>query len=254
METVNLTGMVILVGFLLGMLRNCSLINFQRGLGSGAVMVTGFIGVPVHELSHGIAALLFGHRITAIKLLQKPDANGVMGYVEHSYNQSSIYQQVGNFFIGIAPIFGGIACMIALMHVIIPQTYSNFINILMGNIHLETINKSTVTGMLYSYIGLVKSIFSAENFQNPYFYIFLFISICISSHISLSLADIKGASIGLTAIFFILLILNIFGLSKYIQEINLIKYNMVITSFLVIAVIFSMITFLVSLFFAALKS
>ena len=73
-ETVNLTGMVILVGFLLGMLRNCSLINFQRGLGSGAVMVTGFIGVPVHELSHGIAALLFGHRITAIKLLQKPDA------------------------------------------------------------------------------------------------------------------------------------------------------------------------------------
>lgn len=252
-ETANLTGMMIFVGFLLGMLRNYSLINFQRSLGNKAVMVTGFIGVPIHELSHGIAALLFGHRITAIKLLQKPDANGVMGYVEHSYDQNSIYEQIGNFFIGIAPIFGGIACMVALMYVSIPQTYNNFMNILMRNIHVETIDKSTVMGIAHSYLGLVKNIFSTGNFQNPYFYVFLFISICISSHISLSLADIRGASIGLTAIFFILFILNIFGLSKYIEEVNLIKYNILVTSFLVVAVIFSMITFLVSLFFVVVR-
>jgi hypothetical protein len=253
-ETVNLTGMLILAGFLLGVFRNYSLMNFQRSIGNKAVMITGFIGVPVHELSHAIAVLLFGHRITAIKLFQKPGAGGVMGYVEHSYNQNSIYQQVGNFFIGIAPIFGGIACMIALMHVTIPQTYDNFINILMKNIHVEVIDSSTITGILHSYFGLVKNIFSAENFQNPYFYVFLFISICISSHISLSMADIKGASMGLTAIFFILLILNIFGLSKYIQQMNLIKYNIMITGFLVVAVIFSLITFIISLFFRIIKS
>lgn len=246
-ETVNLTGMLILIGFLLGLLRNYSVRNFQRSFGSKAVMITGFIGVPIHELSHAIAALLFKHRITAIKLLQRPDVNGIMGYVEHSYNQNSIYQQVGNFFIGIAPIFGGIACMVALMHVTIPETYNNFVYILMKNVHVEVIDKSTIMGILYSYLGLVKSIFSIGNFENPHFYIFLFISICISSHISLSLADIKGASIGLTVIFFILLILNIFGLSKYIQAFNLIKYNILITSFLVVAVILSLITFLISL-------
>jgi hypothetical protein len=62
-------------------------------------MVTGVVGVPIHELSHATFALIFGHKIKSIKLFQKPDENEVMGYVQHSYNQGSIYQQAGNFFI-----------------------------------------------------------------------------------------------------------------------------------------------------------
>ena len=75
-ETVYLTGMIILVGLLLGILRNNSIRNFQRSFGSKALMVTGFIGVPIHELSHAIFALLFGHKVNEIKLLQKPDEMG----------------------------------------------------------------------------------------------------------------------------------------------------------------------------------
>lgn len=252
-ETAYLIGMIVLVGLLLGVLRNNSIRNFQRRFGSKALMITGFIGVPIHELSHAIVALLFGHKINKIKLLQKPDENGVMGYVQHSYNQGSVYQQVGNFFIGIAPIFGGIFSIIALMRYIIPQAYNGFINILVKSLHVTVLSKSTIEGIINSYSGLVKVIFSLKNFENPYFYIFLFISICISSHISLSSADIKGTSRGLWIIFLILFIVNTLNLSKYILAIDLIRYNILITGVLMIAVILSTITFLISFVFISIS-
>ncbi|MDP4144967.1 MAG: hypothetical protein Q8936_10880 [Bacillota bacterium] len=246
-ETLYLTGMIILIGFILGVLRNNSIRNFQRGFGSKSLMITGFIGVPIHELSHAIFALLFGHKITRIRLLQGPDESGVMGYVQHSYNQRSIYQQVGNFFVGIAPIFGGVFSIIALMRLIIPQSYSSLISILRNSLHVTAINKGTVEGIMNSYAGLIKVIFSLKNFENPYFYIFLFAAICISSHISLSRADIKGASMGLVIIFLILLVLNALDLTKYISVIDLVRYNILIVGILMVAIIFSLITFIISL-------
>jgi hypothetical protein len=246
-ETFYLVGIIILIGLLLGILRTYSIRNLQRGFGGKAVMLTGIIGVPIHELSHAIFALLFGHKITEIKLLQKPDGNGVMGYVQHSYNQNSIYQQIGNFFIGVAPIFGGVISIITLMRFIIPQAYNRFISILTRSLQITELNKSTIDGIISSYEGLIKSIFSFNNFQNPYFYLFLFMAICISSHISLSSADIKGASRGLGIIFLIILLLNIFGLSKYVLAFNMMRYNILITGFLIISVILSVITFFISL-------
>lgn len=246
-ETLYITGMIILVGLLLGIFRNNSIRNFQRSFGNKSVMVTGFIGVPIHELSHAIIAILFRHKVTAIKLLQKPDGKGVMGYVNHSYNKDSIYQQIGNFFIGIAPIFGGAISIIVLMYFIVPQAYNQFIHLLIENVKITTLNKTVIEGILSSYAGLIKTIFSMENFQNPIFYIFLFVAICISSHISLSSADIKGASRGLVVIFMVLLLLNIFDLSKYIVSIEVIRYNVLLTGILVVAIFLSVITFLVSL-------
>lgn len=253
-ETVYLTGMIILVGLLLGVLRTNSIKNFQRSFGSKAVMITGVIGVPIHELSHAIFALLFGHRITEIKLFQKPNENGVMGYVKHTYDPRSVYAQIGNFFIGVAPIFGGIISIVVLMRFIIPQSYNKFIEIIINNFHVSALNKAIIEGILSSNMGLIKTIFSLRNFENPYFYIFLFMAICISSHISLSSADIKGALRGLGVIFIAILILNSLGLAKYVSLLDIIKYNVLITGFLTVAVILSVVTFLVSLVLRIIKS
>lgn len=247
LETAYLTGIIILIGFLLGVLRNSSLRNFQRSFGNKALMITGFIGVPVHELSHGIVAFLFGHKVGKIKVFQKPDLSGVMGYVRHSYNKSSIYQQIGNFFIGIAPIFGGTISIVALMRFIIPETYNKFIKILIENISITILSKASMVEITNSYLDLIKNIFSLQNFKNPYFFIFLFVAICVSSHISLSSADIKGASKGLGVIFLILFMLNLIGITKVILAGTIIKYNILITGVLAIAVILSFITYLISL-------
>lgn len=246
-ETAYLTGMIILIGLILGVLRNNSIINFQRSFGVKALMITGIIGVPVHELSHAIFALLFRHEIDGIKLFQRPDENGVMGYVYHRYNENSIYQQTGNFFIGIAPIFGGTFSIIALMRLIVPKAYMDFAGILEKSLHVTALNKSTIEGIINSYAGLIKVIFSINDFKNPYFYIFLFMAICISSHISLSSEDIKGASGGLLTIFLIVLLLNALGLSRYISVLDFIKYNIFITGFLIVSLILSTMTFIISL-------
>lgn len=252
-ETVHLTGVIIVGGFILGFLRNNSILNFQRSFGMKAVMATGFIGVPIHELSHALAAIVFGHKIVDMKLLQKPDQNGVLGYVRHTYNETSIYQQVGNFFIGVAPIFGGITAIIALMRVTMPVQFINFIAIMKQNLGVTVLNKGSIHGILNSNVLAMKTIFSVSNFKNPYFYLFLFAAICISSHISLSGADMQGAWSGLISIFMVILVINIFGLSRYISNISIVRYNVVMTCFILLAVSFSCITFLISLITRAVR-
>jgi len=64
------------------------------------------LGTPVHELSHLIACLLFRHQIRRFSLFF-PDKSGRLGYVEHLFDPGSLYQRIGCFFIGLAPIAGG---------------------------------------------------------------------------------------------------------------------------------------------------
>lgn len=247
LETFYFTGVIILVGLLLGVLETQSNRNFEKSLGRNAIMVTGVIGTPVHEFSHAITALIFGHKITDIKLFQRPDRDGVMGYVNHAYNAKNVYHQVGNFFIGIAPIFGGLLVIMALMGVLLPQLLESLMAVMTQAMVVESLSLSGFAGVFSAYWELLKLLFAGDNFHNLGFYLFLFLAACISAHISLSPADIKGAFKGLTFIFMILLILNVIGLSQPILAVDMLKYNVMMTSFLMIAVIFSLITFIISL-------
>ena len=67
----------------------------------------GWLGCSVHELSHAFFALIFGHKITEIKLFAPSKDGESLGHVSHSYNKKSIYHKIGNFFIGISPLLAG---------------------------------------------------------------------------------------------------------------------------------------------------
>jgi hypothetical protein len=83
-------------------------------LGWRAVLVTGWIGVPIHELSHLVTAVVFRHRIVGWSLFDPDPTTGTLGYVRHAHTRPSLYQLAGNFFIGVAPLVGG-AAMLALL-------------------------------------------------------------------------------------------------------------------------------------------
>ncbi|MBD7915467.1 hypothetical protein H9660_09940 [Clostridium sp. Sa3CUN1] len=222
-------GVIVIIGLILGFLRNKSMKNYQQKFGRKAIYVTGIVGVPIHELSHLVMAKVFGHRIKEVKFFQANNCDGNLGYVNHSYNPKNIYHQVGNFFIGIAPIICGSLLIILLLKIFVPAS-------------LESTND------LLSFNGLfifLKNIFSLSNFKRPEFYLFLYIVFSICSHISLSKADIKGAFIGVIFIFLILFIFNIinFNLLSYL---NMVKYNLLLTNVLIISVIFSSINLLIS--------
>ncbi|MBC3798555.1 hypothetical protein [Acetobacterium tundrae] len=247
-ETLWLTGAIILVGLFLEVIQKYTMRNFQGSLGRNTVLITGIIGTPIHELSHALFALLFGHKIIAIKLFQRPDQDGVMGYVNHSFNKRNLYQRIGNFFIGVAPILGGILVIVGLMYLLIPQAFTAYTNILARSLNTQTIGDINLAEIVNSYWSLIKTIFSLGNFQSIGFYIFLFLAICISAHMSLSFADIKGSFDGLLFIFLILLLLNVLNLQQFaILPLNLVQYNIIATGILMISVIFSAVAFLISL-------
>jgi len=76
--------------------------------GYKAIYFTGWIGTPVHELSHALVAILFGFKIISISLFKPEPGTGVLGYVEYQYNNKSLLHNVGCFWVGVAPLLGNI--------------------------------------------------------------------------------------------------------------------------------------------------
>jgi len=66
-----------------------------------------WIGTACHELGHALFCVIFRHKITELKLFSPDTKTGTLGYVSHTYEPGSIYQTIGNFFIGIGPILLG---------------------------------------------------------------------------------------------------------------------------------------------------
>ena len=87
-----------------------------------ALFVTSWIGTPIHELSHYLAAVVANHKILELQLFKPDKRTGSMGYLTHSYQEDNFYQSViGNTLIAIAPFFGGAAVIYLLSTLIFPD-------------------------------------------------------------------------------------------------------------------------------------
>ncbi|WP_260116964.1 hypothetical protein [Nicoliella spurrieriana] len=83
----------------------------------------GWLGIVIHEFSHLVIAVLFGHHITGFKLLHVPRGgdDNQLGYVNHTFNQKNGYQRTGNLFIGIAPVLGCAISLILFTKLLAPE-------------------------------------------------------------------------------------------------------------------------------------
>ena len=87
---------------------------------------TGFIyltmpGVVIHELSHLFFCLIFQHKIMKVNLFS-PQEDGTLGMVQHSYDSRNIFHRIGNFFIGSAPVWGGLLAMCLASRFLLPES------------------------------------------------------------------------------------------------------------------------------------
>jgi hypothetical protein len=232
------------------------------------IFITGWIGIPIHEIGHAIFCIIFRHRIDKIKLYTPNNEDRTLGYVNHSYDKNSTYQSIGNFFIGIGPIIFGSIILYLSFYFLVPNLRDVFQNI---DIHSQKLidsvngNYSNLFETVWlATISTVKSLFRIDNFSSYKFWIFLYLSICISSHMQLSPPDIKGATSGLVSILILFLIINTiilalettgasshFGswwsyvkLENYALTIN--KYLGILGSFFLFATIISALNFTVS--------
>ncbi|MYV18186.1 hypothetical protein [Furfurilactobacillus milii] len=103
--------------------------------GMNSQVYLGFLGIIVHESSHLIMALLFGHKITGLRLIKfaHPDRQATdpealtLGYVNHRWNSGNSYQTMGNFFIGFAPIIGVSAVIFGITAWLWPTMFHNWV-------------------------------------------------------------------------------------------------------------------------------
>lgn len=245
-QLVYLLGVLIASGLLLGYLEKLSNSFLVRSFGMRGVLITAWLGTPIHELGHLLMCFLWGHRVTQVKLLQLNSPDGVLGYVEHEYHRNSLYQRVGNFFIGLGPLFSGIGSLLLGMYFLVPESFAAFQleikqQVVIGKLDLNVLR---VVGDAGSVIG--KSLFTIENLLQPSFWLFLLIAISISSHIALSRADIQNAANGLATIFFIVLLFNVYAKFTNINSFEVIgkiaEYNAYVLAFSSVAIFFSLLT------------
>ncbi|MCF8337409.1 MAG: hypothetical protein K9I74_05445 [Bacteroidales bacterium] len=216
------------------------------------IFLTGWIGTPVHELGHAFFCLVFLHRIEAIRLFRPNSADGSLGYVHHSYSRSSYYQKIGNLFIGAGPIIFGAVVLYAIMYYLLPNQHIPMTIISSSNLQMSNILTldDKWEAVYRSGYEMVQAVFTHENLAFLSFWIFLYVSLAVASHMELSPADIKGMWSGLLTLIVILLLVNFFTLlfgldiSKYVFMAN--RYTGMFFGLFVYAIVISAINFILS--------
>ena len=150
-------------------------------LGINGYIYLTFPGVMIHELSHAVFCVIFRHRILEMKLFS-PEADGTLGYVSHSYNQKNLYQRIGNFFIGTGPVWGGCVMLAVISWLLLPETMRN------GNGFSECLSSFAKGLFTWNFWGTWRS------------WLWIYLTISIASHITLSSSDLDGATDGLLMI------------------------------------------------------
>lgn len=220
--------------------------------GRAGLIITAAIGTIIHELSHMIMCFIFRHKIKEVKLFRPFESihDGLLGYVSHSYNKKSLYQNMGNFFIGIAPLIGGTLSIVLIFKLILPDTYvsiKSFIDIGLYTSNLESLN-------IVGFINLISKdvfefivyVFKDIDIISIRFFIFIFLMYSISSHMSLSYEDFKNSFSGLGALivlnFIISILFMLFNAYDSGIERILIEYNVIMILLMLLGLFFSLIT------------
>jgi Na+/phosphate symporter len=166
----------------------------------------------VHETGHALFCLLFGHRITGIKLFDFAPRDGTRGHVSHTFDPANPWQQVGNFFIGIAPIlFGTLAIVAAARWLLGAEALGRM---------AEPLPQGGLLRTAGDWLALARHVAAGAGtalaaLLDPHrllgwrAWLFLYLTLTIGNSISLSGADLKGALAGFVTLLILVVLANL---------------------------------------------
>lgn len=183
---------------LLGLLALLHLVERATGrylahqLGWRAVLATGWLGVPLHELSHLAAAAIFRHRIVAYSLFDPDPVTGTLGYVRHAYRRRSAWQLLGTFFIGVAPAVAGGLAIAAVGAWMLPPTDRAELLARLAQLPDQATHGGAELALALGALAreLVVRTWQARSWLFP---LQLYLLVCIASHLAPSRSDLLGA-------------------------------------------------------------
>ena len=255
-QIVFTAGIVGLCGMFISFCNRC----FYDSLGDTAFMavkISGFVGTPVHELSHALMCLIFGHRITKMKIYNFKKRTKMLGFVEHTYNTRNLYHLIGNFFIGIAPIVVGGLAVTLLVRILTPLMYGDVVGVFSRVISAD---ESSFIGELFKWISKIfVSFFGFSNFKNWRWWVCIIFVFAVSIHMEISRSDIKGGLKGLGVIAIILVLADLlmaflFRDALLTMTAAFVKAGVYLGMFLMIPALFSTIVLLISAFISLINN
>ncbi len=199
-QLVTIFGGFFMLAFTLSVFQGWLQKNYMRAFGWRGILWTAWIGTPIHELGHIFFAKIFGHRISKVSLFKPDKETGVLGEVEDTYNPNSIYQNTGNFFIGIGPLIFSSLALAGILYLFIPNHDEVFSAL--------SIERFDLRNVLEAIREVFANLFTASNLHDLKFWIFLYLSFAIASHMAPSRADLRRAGRGFLEIVVVLIILN----------------------------------------------
>lgn len=201
----------LVLGVVLHLLERATQAFLSKALGwRGIVWWTGWLGTPIHELSHAAVGTLFWHKIHEIKLWEPHPEDGVLGYVRYSIPESppplKAYATVGQFFSGIAPLFGGCAVLLLALRLLAPG-YDRALD--EAGRYAVTLGTASGREYLDGFLALVRGVYAsvfADGYASWRPWVFLYVALAVGAHMAPSPTDIKGGLAGFCLFLVLLLV------------------------------------------------
>lgn len=155
------------------------------------LLTLGWLGTTVHELGHVVFALLFFRKIREVKWFSLDPWNPVQGYVLYE-RKGNLLQKFGDFFIGLGPLLvGAVIIYIAAWGLLGSSTFAGMDQTPLTG---DTFTLRTI-GLLIQRIfnsagAALRGVFTGANHTPAAVFAFLYITLSISSAMTLSTADI----------------------------------------------------------------
>jgi len=243
-QLVGTAGVFFLFGYILSFLQTKILDIYKKTLGWNSVLFTAWLGTMVHEMGHLLFALIFNYKVKKVNLFNPNKKTGRMGHVKYGYIKGSILHRLGKFFVGAAPLFFGAAIVLLLMYFLVPNGVELY-SLLKQNYNLSIINQIK---------NVLINLFSSSNLSQFSFWIFIYLSLSIVTHMSPSKRDRSQMWSGLLWFGIILFAANFISLTLLDLDLtnffNSLKvYLAVITSFFIFSTYLAFVHYLLVLIF-----
>jgi len=197
LQLVGFIGPFVLFGLLLHWFERVMQLPLARRFGWGSVLWTGWLGAPIHELSHVVMCFIFSHRIDELALFKPDRQTGRLGYVKHAYNPKNYFQVVGNLFIGLAPLLGGATVLYLMFRLFYPQAANQAFEVAgMTQAIADADIPRALSLMTQGSRNVIRHIVTADNLFTWQLWLFLYLTLCIGSHMPPSSSDYRGATSG----------------------------------------------------------
>ena len=144
--------------------------------------------------------------------------------------------------------------LIISFKLLLPSSFNEIIKNTNFNTYLNMADNFSLKVFLSTLFNLLllilKELFIFKNFLSIRFYIFILIALSISTHMSLSRADLINSFDGIVFIYGLSLLLSfiliIFGIPYVSLMHGILKFNIILISFLSIGLLFSIIALIIS--------